>query len=800
MRAWNKSALPAAGWFLLLTLAAAGLGLQLREGIHPRIETNLLELLPESDRNPAAIQALDVFTDVMSRRIVFLLYTDDTDQSKQAAAFMARELATRDSFTRVRYEVNDELEDAFYHLYFPYRFQLLSNRTRRTLKTEDGGRILTNNAIAALNSPLSPLLTRIMEEDPLFLFPAWLQDLPGPPGQARIQEGAITLSTEETTYILVTAQLRDTPFRRETQDEAVTQLNEVEALVRREFPNVNILTGGSLRFAHSSTQQAERDTRIIGTGSMIGILLLIGFSFKSLRWLLVGILPVLGGLLPAFAVSFMVFDKLHIITLGFGASLIGVCIDYTFHYFSDRVVPEHPGSPRNTIRRIFPGVTLGVITSILGYAGLFAAPFPGLRQMALFSSVGLLGAYGTVLCWFPTLCGEKQKGPGPLAQFIARQYNQWRKLLTSRKARWILLPAAAVVIPGLLQLRPDDDIRRLQRLDPDLVAIQQRIGQVSGDIDQGKFLVVHDDSSENVLRRLETLHPVLDRLKQEGAIGYYQTLAQWVPSRHRQEENRALLRTALLETGILPEFLDDLGFDPEVEKQALWQLTQPDPPILTPEKWITSPAALDLDLLGGAINLTPPAAIVPLGSVTRPEDLRQLSDENPAITYVDQIEDYTALFRTFRKTATWLVTLSYLLIFILLILRYGLRHGTKIMIPPVAAVVVTLGILGWTPLPVNIFTMLALLLILGIGIDYTIFFAESAGSKGDNRAVAVAVVISAMSTILSFGLLALSETIFLRSFGLTVWIGLAVAMLLSPLAEKPDTFPAEPRKTISGND
>jgi predicted exporter len=45
----------------------------------------------------------------------------------------------------------------------------------------------------------------------------------------------------------------------------------------------------------------------------------------------------------------------------------------------------------------------------------------------------------------------------------------------------------------------------------------------------------------------------------------------------------------------------------------------------------------------------------------------------------------------------------------------------------------------------------------------------------------LAVFLSAVTTILSFGLLALSETTVIHSFGLTLWVGIAVAFLLSPL-------------------
>ena len=83
---------------------------------------------------------------------------------------------------------------------------------------------------------------------------------------------------------------------------------------------------------------------------------------------------------------------------------------------------------------------------------------------------------------------------------------------------------------------------------------------------------------------------------------------------------------------------------------------------------------------------------------------------------------------------------------------------------------------------VSIFNLLALILILGIGIDYTLFFAEQKQPKSENTLLAI--TLSAITTVLSFGLLALSETQAIHGFGMTVLSGIIVAWLLAPLAMK----------------
>jgi predicted exporter len=80
---------------------------------------------------------------------------------------------------------------------------------------------------------------------------------------------------------------------------------------------------------------------------------------------------------------------------------------------------------------------------------------------------------------------------------------------------------------------------------------------------------------------------------------------------------------------------------------------------------------------------------------------------------------------------------------------------------------------------------MALLLVLGIGVDYAIFFRETGT---DSPATFFAIALSSITTLSAFGLLAFSETAAIHAFGLTVLIGIFVAFLLSPSAgRRPDT-------------
>ena len=128
-----------------------------------------------------------------------------------------------------------------------------------------------------------------------------------------------------------------------------------------------------------------------------------------------------------------------------------------------------------------------------------------------------------------------------------------------------------------------------------------------------------------------------------------------------------------------------------------------------------------------------------------------------------------------------LLILIYITLFIFLLIRYGLPQGICLYLPPLFSSLITLSILGYLSIPITLFNLLALILVLGISTDYVLFFAET---NSNYRSTMLATFLSAISTILSFGLLSLSNTAVIHYFGVTVLIGITSAFILSPIAIK----------------
>jgi predicted exporter len=92
--------------------------------------------------------------------------------------------------------------------------------------------------------------------------------------------------------------------------------------------------------------------------------------------------------------------------------------------------------------------------------------------------------------------------------------------------------------------------------------------------------------------------------------------------------------------------------------------------------------------------------------------------------------------------------------------------------------IATLALLG---LALDLVALAALLMVVSMGVDYGVFLVDATGDSEEEPTIALlSVFLAASTTVLGFGLLALSEHPLLRVIGLTAWIGMSACALLAP--------------------
>ncbi|HWT08368.1 MAG TPA: MMPL family transporter, partial [Roseomonas sp.] len=120
------------------------------------------------------------------------------------------------------------------------------------------------------------------------------------------------------------------------------------------------------------------------------------------------------------------------------------------------------------------------------------------------------------------------------------------------------------------------------------------------------------------------------------------------------------------------------------------------------------------------------------------------------------------------------------LVLLLLGAGRGVAGGLRIALALSGALLLTFAALHAMGEQITVFHLTAALLLAGVGMDYALFIARAdRGDAGDAARALGAVITCMVTTLLTFGLLALCRTPVLHATGLTVCLGVASAFLLA---------------------
>ena len=733
--------------------------------------TDVMALLPRDEQAPEIDRATRQLADQATRQVVVMLGAPDWAGAQKAAA--AWQQAVDGGHAPLKQSAlagPDALRDTM-AFYAPYRDRLLTRAQRAQLE-QAAPQSLVQNALAALAQPGGGLRLADWNADPLGLWPQWWLARASDT-RARPRDGQLALSDGGLEWLALIRETTGPAFALTGDSPIADALATAAAAAASAVPGVKVIAGGVPLHAEYAAARAHLEINTIGWGSVAGVLLLALLAFRTLWPRLLMAVSLLVGMATALSATAWVFGEVNLLTMVFGASLVGCAEDYGLYYFANR--QGAPGTPPlRMMSTLLPGLALALLTSVLGYLALGLPPFPGLRQMALFSVVGIVGAFMTTVCWFPWMDRGAQRRGG-FSDWIVASLARYPRFGATR-ATWLVHAAFVLACGvGISCLHVNDDLRQLQGSSPALVGAQREIGRLLGLASPAQFFVVRGTGADDVLRREEALKTRLDARVDAGELAGYRALSDWVPSSARQAGDAAL--TKRVEDGVIAGVDQVLG---ESQQRARFDAAP-----LTLQRWLASPAATAARSLWiGAVprrdDGTAFASVVMLRGV---RDLAALpaiarsADGLPGVQWVDQVQSVSALLGRYRHTMGLLLVAGHAAVLLALAWRYG-RRAWRAWMPTAVATLGTLALLALFGQPLQLFNVLALALLLGIGIDYGIFLLER--ENADAGSAWLAVVLGAAGTWLSFGLLALSSTPALRSFGLTLSFGILLVWFVAP--------------------
>jgi len=353
-----------------------------------------------------------------------------------------------------------------------------------------------------------------------------------------------------------------------------------------------------------------------------------------------------------------------------------------------------------------------MLTTIIPFLIFYLTEIELLKQTAVFSVFGLLGVYFFVLVFYPCFNIPKPK------KHIKQNYKLCALLLL------LIAPAAAA---GYFKFNFDDSLSALYKPSKQLIEAEKIYENAAG-FKHADIITVNGNSLEEILEKEEKI---------TAGLNNYISFSRFFPSIKMQKENFTLIKE--LYKNNLDKFKGILS---GVQINALQnQEFESAEAVRLKEFFLDDNTSIiyAFDTAGkGSINI-------------------QLS-----------LEHYLEYF---RNRILNLMPYMFSGVFVLLIFIFGIKRGIKIFIPSFSGMAASAGLSLLISGALNLFSIIALFLVLGFTIDYAVFKSENSERAED------AVFVSSITTAFSFFLMSLTSFKLLSSIAIVLFTGIIVSYL-----------------------
>jgi|GEM_PF-303440 len=635
-------------------------------------------------------------------------------------------------------------------------------------------------ALEQLLQPQGMVLKRQIQRDPLQfneLAQEKLRHL-NPIPHTRVSQGNFVSAAGRSTLILA-----DTPV--EITDAAGAQeLMQAFRSASEVLPpevKAELISAHAYTLANARVIQA--DVKRVLFLSALAILLVFALVLRSVRAFAVYLIP-LFAMLGAVQVTAMLFGSLSGITLGFGAVLLGITIDAALHvYFALR---QGAGSVAARLQAVARPVSFGAFTTMGAFAVLLGSDLPGQRQLAVFAISGIAIALVLALVVLPHLV------PPPIASAEAlgershsRAHFCW--CASPRRRAMVLGAWLLLVLTGawyIQDLQVNGSLRQLSYTPADLRQSEEKLAQNWGDMRGRALIFAAAPDLEEALARNEQVWKVLqDEGLDDPAVSVAPLLSsaqtqdarlqRWVEfwETHAPTATQRIRRSAA-----------GCGFAPQAFEPFLERLEE-NPPVLEPKHlraWglgqmldalVQRPAARAEGFEGQYRVLT----LVP-DTPALVESLSRALGPIPGVTLVSQSRFGTQLAQAVGADFKRFILGAGLAVVVFLVLLFRrLPPVLLALIPVISGLVAMYGGMGWLGLELNMFNVVASILLIGLGVDYGIFMVCQ-GQERIHLASGRAILLSGITTLIGFGVLVFAQHPALYSIGITVLLGISAAV------------------------
>jgi predicted exporter/lauroyl/myristoyl acyltransferase len=541
----------------------------------------------------------------------------------------------------------------------------------------------------------------------------------------------------------------------------------------------------------SGGMQHDITLSVGGTSVIIAILFWLAHRrIKPMLWLLTLLALILAATLT---LGGLIFGAINVISMGFAAILLGLAVDYAVVHYQEALA--HPDLSIPQIRHaIAPAIFWAAVTTISAFLVLNFGGLPGLAQLGSLVGIGVaLSACVMIFAFLPPLFPGRMKiQPNEAIAEVeikpVAPLNPLRKKIVFTVTAILILFCAAILFSGLPKM--DETANTMQPRDSQAYATLDAIKTNLGQKREPLWLVIAGQNENAVAQKLAAIQPVLENAVSNGTLASFNSPNSLWPQPNFQNQNRADAQQLISERAAFHAAVVTNGFAESSlgladEILATWQRAI----FTTNVFWPTNP--LDIWIFEKVAvretNQFLAAAFLFPATNASPNSLAQLDSQLPRDgVWLSGWELLGGTVLAAVKSNLWKLLLP-MAGLILLSLWLAFRRFTEIafsisiLLLSGFCLLAAMKILGWKW---NLLNLMALPLILGTGVDYSIFMQLALRRcHGDlqlaHRSVGRALLLCGGTAIAGFGSLGLSSNVGMSSLGQVCAVGIAGNMLIS---------------------
>lgn len=647
--------------------------------------------------------------------------------------------------------------------YLPYRHNFLSNEFRTVLSKKNSDDIFSYQ-FSLLNQIANPAVSLTIEKDPTLSMADFFSRTLISNNGLSMYENHLVAKYQKKHYILVSF----SPYKGDLNIDTTQSLTDSI----REFTQnntVEYIYTGSVFYTSEASKIGQQEMLLYGGISILATLMLIVLAYRSLVALIATATLIFISFLYGYLALSVFYHQLSIIALVFSVTLIGIAADYSFHALTELKYSALHNRLKSPLSNIYSSLTMSYLTTGAGYALLLLAPFTLFQQIAIFTLSGLFGALITVLLCYPFLSsfiGEKSQIDSLTS--INKMHNFQKALVSFTCRFWkIILFLFLLSLLSIAIKHTPENVREYYTPEKNLKSMENKIKNILKAPWENQYILVEGTTQQQVLQDEELLVKELRSLIDAGTLAEYSAISTWLPSSKRQLNNFNLIKNTFDSGGFstLQQKLPTANWDQKIE-----------PLFLQPNSWFTS----HLGKLFKQQWITDNEryySYVRLAGIKNLHAIELLCESLENIHLIDKAQKISNQMNQFKNHLVFILIAAFTAALLVFSWRYGIKTASLGLLTPLFSLIFALMLSYIIQQQLNIFNFIAGILILALGLDYSVFYAE----HGFNKKITLTTLMSALSSTFVFAILIFSSMPAIRSFGITVFIGISLTFLFSPI-------------------